>query len=72
MWPVTIGTHPDARSVMLHILLGLEEVLEKLESAEGSPKNRGESLAPCIVILKNIWEVSDAYKRTIAIIVPSR
>jgi len=55
-------TPVDAPSVMLHTLLGIEEVLANLESEKASGTSSGDLLEANIGILKNIWEVVDDYK----------
>ena len=59
----------DARSVVLHTLLGIGEVLAKLEEPSGSNEREIELHAQCTAILSNIWEVNNAYKATLGVIV---
>ena len=62
-------SHPDARSVMLHTLLGIEEVQQKLANVEGLKPKDAVSIKESIDILKNIWEVTNDHKQTLATIV---
>jgi len=58
-------TRLDARSVTLHIQLGIEEVRANLASLEGLKPKDAALLAQCIAILNNIWEITHDYAQAL-------